>query len=75
MVALLNRSKKEVTISFEPDSLGLDASPGCTMRDVWVKKDFVRSTATKVSMQVPSHGVVVLRMKGVSRPFNVFQYM
>lgn len=73
-VALLNRTKTQATISFEPDSLGLKADEGYSMRDLWAKKDFPVSHDKKVSFTVPAHGVVVLKLKGSARPFNVFQY-
>jgi hypothetical protein len=73
-VALLNRSGKNAAITFHPDSLGLDAGKGYTLRDLWAKKDYAVSTKKEVSFEVPSHGVVVLKVVGTSRPFNVFQY-
>ena len=73
-VTLLNRTKRETEISFEPDSLGLQASKGYTMRDLWGKKDFAKSDSKKVTLKVPAHGVVVLKLEGTSKPFNVFQY-
>ncbi|SFG39392.1 Alpha galactosidase A [Pontibacter chinhatensis] len=73
-VALLNRSDKSATIALQPDSVGLDAAKGYTMRDLWAKKDFTVSIAKEVSFDVPAHGVVVLKLEGVSRPYNVFQY-
>ena len=73
-VALLNRTKKEVDISFLPDSLGLQSAKGYTMRDLWAKKDYPKSESKEVTFKVPAHGVVVLRLQGTSRPFNVFQY-
>lgn len=73
-VALLNRSGKTAAISIQPDSLGLDTAKGYTMRNLWVKKDYAVSTKKEVSFDVPAHGVVVLKVAGTSRPFNVFQY-
>lgn len=73
-VALLNRSKTAAEISFAPDSLGLQVEKGYSMRDLWNKKDYPVSTNKEVSFQVPAHGVVVLKLVGSSRPFNVFQY-
>ncbi|WP_461488232.1 glycoside hydrolase family 27 protein [Pontibacter sp. HJ8] len=73
-VALLNRSGKKAAITFHPDSLGLDAAKGYTMRDLWAKQDYAGSTKKEISLEVPSHGVVVLKLVGTSRPFNVFQY-
>ena len=73
-VTLLNRTKKEAEISFEPDSLGLVSAKGYTIRDLWAKKDFAKSDSKKVTLKVPAHGVVVLKLEGTSKPFNVFQY-
>lgn len=73
-VALLNRSGKTAAITFQPDSVGLDVAKGYTLRNLWAKKDYAVSTKKEVSFDVPAHGVVVLRIAGTSRPFNVFQY-
>ena len=73
-VALLNRSNKEATISFAPDSLGLQAGKGYTIRNLWTKKDYPLSSEKEVRFPVAAHGVVVLKLVGRSRPFNVFQY-
>ncbi|MFB9864396.1 glycoside hydrolase family 27 protein [Rufibacter immobilis] len=73
-VALLNRSSQKATIAFQPDSVGLDAAKGYTLRNLWEKKDYPHSTVGKVSFQVPAHGVVVLKVTGIAKPFNVFQY-
>ncbi len=73
-VALLNRSAKAADISFRPDSVGLEAAKGYTMRELWAKTNYTTSTKKEVFHTVPAHGVVVLRLAGTSRPFNVFQY-
>ncbi len=73
-VALLNRTEDAADIAFELKQVGLDAAKGYTMRDLWSKKDYPRSSVESVEMTVPAHGVVVLRIKGHSLPFNVFQY-
>ncbi len=73
-VALLNRSEKKATISFNLDSVGLNASKGYAMRDLWAKKDFELSKEEQVSFEVPAHGVVVLKIIGIMKPYNVFQY-
>lgn len=72
-VALLNRSDKETAIVFEPDSVGIIAAKGYGMRDLWAKKDLPVSDKKEVTFQVPSHGIVVVRLSGTSYPFNVFQ--
>ncbi|MCD2425338.1 hypothetical protein LQ567_21320 [Niabella pedocola] len=73
-VALFNRSKEKAVVRFQPDSLSINAGKGYTMRDIWSKKDYARSTNKEQSFEVPPHGVVVLRIKGTSLPYNVFQY-
>ncbi len=73
-VALLNRSDKPQPIKFALEQVGLDASKGYTMRDLWSKEIFDTATDLEVIREVPSHGVVVLKIKGTSIPFNVFQY-
>lgn len=72
-VALLNRSDKPATISFALETVGLDASSGYHFRDLWAKKDYQTTTAETQSSEVPPHGVVVLKIEGNSKPFNVFQ--
>ena len=72
-VALLNRSKKTQEISFNVDSVGINVAKGYSYRDIWAKKDYVKTNKKSLSFSVPSHGVVVLKIDGVSKPFNVFQ--
>ncbi|WP_258049158.1 glycoside hydrolase family 27 protein [Hymenobacter sp. NBH84] len=73
-VALLNRSAKAAAIRFQPDSVGLEAAKSYTMRDLWAQKDYAASTKKDVDFEVPAHGVVVLKLTGKARPFNVYQY-
>jgi hypothetical protein len=54
--------------------VGLDASANYTMKDLWSKETFDSTTNLEVVREVPAHGVVVLKIKGTSIPFNVFQY-
>ena len=72
-VTLLNRSNKTETISFDLNSVGLDASEGYSYRDLWAKKDYAQSTKDALNFEVPAHSVVVLTLDGVSKPFNIFQ--
>ena len=72
-VALLNRSNKIETISFNLDSVGIDATKGYSYRDLWAKKDFKKTEKETLAFEVPKHGVVVLSITGTSKPFNVFQ--
>ncbi|MBZ0242663.1 MAG: hypothetical protein K8F24_05570, partial [Bacteroidales bacterium] len=73
-VALLNRSENEKTISFNLESVGLDAAKSYVVKDLWSKEQFPLSTENELSRTIPSHGVVVLQIKGKSLPYNVFQY-
>jgi hypothetical protein len=73
-VALLNRSNEVQSIKFALDQVGLDASANYTMIDLWSKETFDSTTNLEVVREVPAHGVVVLKIKGTSIPFNVFQY-
>jgi hypothetical protein len=72
-VALLNRSETTQTIAFKLDSVGLDASQGYVVKDLWTKENTPLSSQTEIEREVPSHGVIVLKIKGKSLPFNVFQ--
>ncbi|HVW61494.1 MAG TPA: glycoside hydrolase family 27 protein [Puia sp.] len=72
-VALLNRSDKPSSISFDVDSIGLNAEKGYTMKDLWSSKLYPSSTDKDISLEVPPHGIVVLRLTGTAKPYNVFQ--
>lgn len=72
-VALLNRSEATAKISIDVEKLGLNASKGYTMRDLWNKKNYSNSFDLKQSFSVAPHGIVVLRLKGTTKPFNIFQ--
>ncbi|WP_299398769.1 glycoside hydrolase family 27 protein [uncultured Gelidibacter sp.] len=72
-VTLLNRSEKAATMTFDLDTVGLDASKGYHYRDLWAKQDFESTTKEVLSFEVPAHGVVVLSLTGTSKPFNIFQ--
>jgi len=73
-VALLNRTEEPKNINFELDSVGIDASKGYTMKNLWSKETFETSYEKKISREVAPHGVVVLRIKGTSLPYNVFEH-
>jgi len=73
-VALLNRNSEAKLIEFNLKSIGLDASQAYTIKDLWSKEEFSSSTEKSISRRVPGHGIVVLKIKGTSKPFNVFQY-
>lgn len=72
-VALLNRSKEDKNITFAIDSVGLDSSEGYVVRNIWNRKTSEEEFKTEKSYNVPGHGVVVLRIKGKAKSFNVFQ--
>jgi hypothetical protein len=74
VVTLLNRSENSETITFKLNSVGLDASKGYTAKDLWTKEIYPLSSQQEIIRKVPSHGVFVLKIKGKSLPFNVFQY-
>lgn len=73
-VALLNRSEEAQPIKFALKQVGIEATKGYIMKDLWSKETFDSATDLEVLRQVPAHGVVVLKIKGASIPFNVFQY-
>ena len=72
-VVLLNRTAQKATISFDLDSVGIDAEAHYTIRDLWKHKDEGFNKSKLRAFEVPSHGVVTLMINGKSRPFNVFQ--
>ena len=71
-VALLNRSDEEATLCFSLNTIGIDASQGFKMRDVWNKTNFRISYDEAVSFAVPAHGIVVIKVKGKMKQYNVF---
>jgi hypothetical protein len=73
-VALMNRSESTDSIKFNLESVGLDASKGYVIKDLWTKEKYPPSTKKEVTRKVLSHGIVVLKIKGVSLPYNIFQY-
>ena len=73
-LAVLNRSAEEASFSFSLDSVAIDASKGYLVRDLWNKKDYKLSTNHIITLKIPIHGVVALKIKGVAIPFNVFQF-
>ncbi|MEA1875918.1 MAG: glycoside hydrolase family 27 protein [Bacteroidota bacterium] len=73
-VTLLNRSEEKDTIAFSLDSLGIDVTKDYAIRDLWLKKDYETSINEEMNFEVPAHGVVVLKISGTAKPFNVFQF-
>ncbi len=73
-VALLNRSETDQSIEFDLEAVGIDAEKGYSYRDIWASYTSEQMKDTKLCFEVPAHGVVVLRIKGHSLPFNFYQY-
>ncbi len=73
-VAILNRSSKESTFSFNLKTVGIDASKGYILRDLWKKENYKMTTDSIMNVEVPSHGVIALTVKGKALPYNVFQF-
>ncbi|OFX32367.1 MAG: alpha-galactosidase [Bacteroidetes bacterium GWF2_42_66] len=73
-VALLNRTNETQSITFRLESVGIDSAKGYTAKDLWSKAISEISNNSEISKEVPPHGVVVLKIKGKSLPYNVFQY-
>jgi hypothetical protein len=74
VVALLNRTNIRQMYSFQLSDVGLDASKGYTAKDLWTKEAFEKSTEKVVARELPPHGIVVLKLKGIASPFNIFQF-
>lgn len=72
-VALLNRSTTKQTIKFDLEEVGLLAEEGYVLRDIWKDKTYDKQEKNTQEFEVPGHGIVVLKIKGTSKPFNVFQ--
>jgi hypothetical protein len=67
-VTLLNRSTETATLSFTAEEIGLDASSGYSMRDLWKHETLAEATRDALqTFSVPAHGVMALRLTG-SRP-------
>ena len=73
-VALLNRSENNETITFSLKSIGLDAPQEYIVKDLWTKETYPKSTQGELTLDVAARGIVVLKIKGKSLPYNVFQY-
>ena len=72
-VALLNRSESNATITFNLESIGLDASKSYTIKDLWTKEPFLPSIQKEISREVAGHGIVVLKINGKLLPYNMLQ--
>lgn len=73
-VALLNRTTETQSIDFRLEQVGIDPAKGYVAKDLWTEEVSVTSRNDELSKEVPAHGVVILKIKGSSKPFNVFQY-
>lgn len=72
-VVLLNRSKQEQTIAFSPETIGLFANKGYSIKDLWTKETLEGLYDAEILRLVPAQGAVVLKVSGTAMPFNVFQ--
>ncbi|MGV8963368.1 MAG: glycoside hydrolase family 27 protein [Candidatus Saccharimonadaceae bacterium] len=72
-VVLFNRSDKKQEITFELDSIGIDADRSYKIRDLWKHQETGLMSLKSQQFVVPPHGVVALKVMGKSIPFNVFQ--
>jgi alpha-galactosidase len=61
-VALLNRGSSQASMAVNWTDLGFPEHLPATVRDLWAKKD-LGQLAGKFSATVPSHGVVMLRIR------------
>ena len=61
-VILLNRGPSTTSISANWDDIGYPSTLKATVHDLWTKKD-VGKFSGSYSAQVPSHGVVMVRVK------------
>ena len=73
-VGLLNRSDTPANITFKLSDIGIEAPEGYTIRDIWANKNYKTAKEESINMEVPGHGIVVLKVKGKAVPFNVFQF-
>lgn len=73
-VALLNRSESMQSIEFDLETVGIDPVKGYHYRDLWEKQTSATLRDSSLCFDVPAHGVVVLRIEGQSKPYNVYQY-
>ncbi|RZJ97258.1 MAG: glycoside hydrolase family 27 protein [Brevundimonas sp.] len=62
-VILLNRGETAQTISVDWETLGLPAATRMSVRDLWAHRDLPAARGS-FSAQVPSHGVVMVTLKG-----------
>ena len=61
-VVLFNRSARDADISFSWSEIGYPEHLAAQVRDLWLKKDRGRFNGS-YSAKVPSHGVVMVKVK------------
>jgi alpha-galactosidase len=61
VIGLFNRASKPGLLDFAWQQVGL-AAPPKRMRDLWRREDVVSKAGDRVSMRVPAHGVILLRV-------------
>lgn len=71
-VVLLNRSSESADMSFALSKVGIDASQGYFAKDLWSKQEYPKNDARSLTFKVPSHAVVVLKIKGESYQNTIF---
>lgn len=72
-VALLNRSEETKQIDFPLDLIDIETAKGYSVYNVWENTKTEEIRDRNLSYSVPGHGIVVLKISGESKPFNVFQ--
>lgn len=71
-VALLNTTNAPVTTELNIRATGVNPDKPVTVRDLWKHEEVRLSPGKQPVYQLPPHGIVVLKITGVSMPFNVF---
>lgn len=72
-MALLNRENKKATINFKLSDVGIDATKGYSIKDLWTKKELGQLSDAEKEFTVAKNGVVVLLINGTALTNNVFQ--
>ncbi len=72
-VALFNRTERSAKIGLNLKEVGIDAEKGYHVHDLWEKTNEEDITKPELTYEVPSHGIVALRIKGENIPYNIFQ--
>ena len=72
-VALLNVSKEDALMNVSLEEIGFKNGEKSTVRDLWEQEDLPEITEGYQTM-VPSHDVVVIKIKGEKAPVSVFEF-